>query len=108
MIIRKKYYDYKYIRLHTICYCNILHNRFLKISFCIFIGDERNCKTENYRYMCKNNRCISLDLVCNNVTDCSDGSDEGFLCDNCKSFISFIYVYLSFQSTYNIILSDLL
>lgn len=33
-------------------------------------------------YLCKNKECIPLDRVCNQKSDCKDGSDEGDLCGN--------------------------
>lgn len=54
--------------------------------FCIFSGanktsSARDCKIENSQYLCKNQRCISLNVVCNKKDDCGDGSDEGANCE---------------------------
>ncbi|XP_066927179.1 uncharacterized protein [Clytia hemisphaerica] len=43
------------------------------------------CKRNEFK--CQNGRCVSVNLICNQVNDCYDNSDEnyccaGFLCDN--------------------------
>ena len=53
----------------------------------------RNGKYENNVFLCKNDRCVSYDKVCNLIDDCGDSSDEdncinNFLCKSSKRFIT--------------------
>jgi len=78
------------IKLLIIYYKNIMYklfcvnNKKILMLFCIFTESkipESECNNANNRYLCKNKRCISLHLVCNDVNDCGDVSDEGLKCE---------------------------
>lgn len=48
-------------------------------------ADERGCGKERCRlgqHLCRNEKCIDMKYVCNNDTQCADGSDEGSFCQN--------------------------
>lgn len=40
-----------------------------------------DCKNAYDRFLCLNERCISLNAVCNEKNDCGDESDEGPRCE---------------------------
>lgn len=45
----------------------------------------KDCKIEDRLFLCKNNRtCVNADQVCNNASNCPDGSDEGGFCSGPK------------------------
>lgn len=67
--------------------CNAIRvdddNKKVSDKFTLIIED---CK-ENEK-TCKNGQCISESFICNNVTDCEDGSDESscYSSENCKLY----------------------
>ena len=65
----------------------IVNNDYL--SFVVRSGDSY---VKNSLFLCKNERCVTYDKVCNVVNDCGDGSDEelctnGFECHSKEQFI---------------------
>lgn len=45
--------------------------------------DPEKCLIEDRKFLCHDHKkCISVEHVCNNNTDCLDASDEGGLCNN--------------------------
>jgi len=50
-----------------------------------------DCTIQNFQYLCKNQRCIPLDAVCNKKNDCGDGSDEGA---NCKYTMLYFNIFV--------------
>lgn len=40
-----------------------------------------DCKSAYDRYLCRNQRCIFVNAVCDEKDDCGDGSDEGVGCE---------------------------
>lgn len=54
-----------------------------------------DCKSAHNRYLCKNQRCIFFNAVCNGKDDCGDGSDEGAGCKyDILVLIWYIFNYL--------------
>ena len=54
--------------------------------------NKKNGRYQNNIFLCKNDRCVDYDKVCNLVDDCGDGSDEdtcinNFLCLSSNRFI---------------------
>ena len=47
---------------------------------CLINIDCLTCRSDQFQYQ-QNSKCIDYNLVCNNVTDCSDNSDEPLSCD---------------------------
>lgn len=37
---------------------------------------QNNCNSTIGKYLCDNNKCVSLSIVCNGHDDCGDGTDE--------------------------------
>jgi len=54
-------------------------------SASVLTGSQRNCATQLYK--CGSGECVDTSLVCNRITNCADGSDEGEGCvqRNCSS-----------------------
>ena len=70
-----------FVNLGTVCSCVILlfsftqHNMHLNVDmYCNFYNIAASCSKDEFQ--CKNGSCIKSSLVCNNVLDCSDGTDE--------------------------------
>lgn len=54
----------------------------------IFLLDKPNsCPRHNDQFECRSGQCIAYSSVCDGLTDCVDGSDEGWQCNHtCKEF----------------------
>jgi hypothetical protein len=62
---------YCVIACYFIIFLVIEHNMRLT---CNFYNIAASCSKDEFQ--CKNGSCIKSSLVCNNVLDCSDGTDE--------------------------------
>ena len=48
------------------------------------IKEELNGICADHEFTCSNNRCVDSSLMCNDIDDCGDNSDEGATCNgNC-------------------------
>ena len=61
------------------------YNHSIIFSIVMSVSDEQ---CSNGEYTCKNKKCISLSLTCNNNDDCDDNTDE----DDCLCMYSSIKI----------------
>lgn len=76
-----------------------------QLSYSIFFPILASTCSSN-QFQCVDGPCINIDKRCNEVEDCSDGSDE-FLCGKCtcmRTERSFLDYYLHYKSVTAVIL----